>query len=264
MRTENRTHITAGNICKNTQQFTLRKYILIINSIIDIMQYSLTGTGPSSMSTLAPVTTRTMSTVLQEMGDLCSIISAVLPYFRTTSSKTYLYPATPPPPPRIILLLQLTTSQSQPSATIRSFWHTPSKCPPETQDQRGCLSQYKKKDRHISPQPAPYVAPVQPSYVEPAPYQVGFWDVAIITFTIPTSLSIMTPSLLSRLQATASHRKPLQRLARSRKISKPQPQPPKIPNPVSSEDCDLLFLEHSPHQAEMACIYIFITNPYNG
>ena len=170
MRTENRTHITAGNICKNTQQFTLRKYILSI----DIMQYSLIGTGPSSMSTLAPVTTRTMSTVLQEMGDLCSIISAVLPYFRTTSSKTYLYPATPPPPPRTTLLLQLTTSRSQPSATIRSFWHTPSKCPPETQDQRGCLSQYIKKDRHISPQPAPYVAPVQPSYVEPAPYQVGF------------------------------------------------------------------------------------------
>ena len=145
MRTENRTHITAGNICKNTQQFTLRKYILSINSIIDIMQYSLTGTGLSSMSTLAPVTTRTMSTVLQEMGDLCSIISAVLPYFRTTSSKTYLYPATPPSPPRTTLLLQLTTSRSQPSATIRSFWHTPSKCPPETQDQRGCLSQYKKK-----------------------------------------------------------------------------------------------------------------------
>ena len=145
MRTENRTHITAGNICKNTQQFTLRKYILFINSIMDIMQYSLTGTGPSSMSTLAPVTTRTMSTVLQEMGDLCFIISAVLPYFSTTSSKTHLYPATPPPPPRTTLPLQLTTSQSQPSATIRLFWHRPSQCPTETRDQHGCLSQCKKK-----------------------------------------------------------------------------------------------------------------------
>ena len=131
MRTENRTHITAGNICKNTQQFTLSKYILIINSIMDIMQYSITGTGPSSMSTLAPATTRTMFTVLQEMGDLCNIISAVLPYFRTTSSKIHLYPATPPPPPlpRTTLPLQLTTSRSQPSATIRSFWHRPSQCP---------------------------------------------------------------------------------------------------------------------------------------
>ena len=131
MRTENRTHITAGNICKNTQQFTLSKYILIINSIMDIMQYSITGTGPSSMSTLAPATTRTMFTVLQEMGDLCNIISAVLPYFRTTSSKIHLYPATPPPPPlpRTTLPLQLTTSRSQPSATIRSFWHRPSRAP---------------------------------------------------------------------------------------------------------------------------------------
>merc|ERR550525_1452187 len=139
------------------------------------MTHITAGTGPSSMSTLAPVTTRTMSTVLQEM-------------------------ATPPPPPRTTLPLQLTTSRSQPSATISlpHMWH--------------------QSNLHMLSQP-------------------------------PTS----------RLQATASHRKPLQRLARSRKISKPQP--PKIPNPVSSEDCDLLFLEHSPHQAEMACIYVFITNP---
>merc|ERR1712158_67129 len=62
----------------------------------------------------------------------------------------------------------------------------------------------------------------------------------------------------SRPQATDSHRKPSRHLARSRTGRKSRA------TPVSSEDCDLLFLERSPHTVELAAsIYVFIANPYN-
>ena len=65
------------------------------------------------------------------------------------------------------------------------------------------------------PQPAPYVAPTQPAYVEPAPYQVVNVQHCSTLTALNNFIKIIL-SLVSRPQVTDSHRKPSRHLARSR------------------------------------------------